>query len=286
MFSLLKKHQLIITSLLLCLLSVHLIATNKRGVGGAMLVGRVVSFVATPLQVAVTGISQGVNSTWNSYLYLVNTKKENDLLHEKITLLENEKARLLEEANAARRTRELLEFKKPRTLPMVAAEIIGNDTYGWTKTFTINKGEKQGIVRNMAVVTPRGIVGKVAEVNGNNAKVLLVTDPRFRIDVVVQRNRVKGIIEGSGAGHLILKYIRQLDDVEVGDHIISSGLGGVFVKALSVGEVVRAEVGDDNFFQYVEVVPSVDLGKVEEVLIMGSEGEFFPPAHHKEGTAL
>ncbi len=150
---------------------------------------------------------------------------------------------------------------------MVAAGIIGTDTYGLTKTVTIDRGENDGVKRNMAVVTHRGIVGKVIEIYGGTSMVLQATDPRFRVDAVVQRNRVKGIIEGSGGERLILKYIRQLDDIEVGDRIISSGLGGIFAKGLTVGEVVKVEVGDDNFFKYVEVAPSVDLEKMEEVLI-------------------
>ncbi|MCK5307792.1 MAG: hypothetical protein KAJ73_04200, partial [Zetaproteobacteria bacterium] len=68
MFSLLKKHQLIVTSLLLCLLSIHLIITNKRGVGGELLVGRVLSVIVAPVQSAITNITQGVSSTWSGYI--------------------------------------------------------------------------------------------------------------------------------------------------------------------------------------------------------------------------
>lgn len=268
MFSLLKKHQLIVTSLLLCLLSIHLIITNKRGVGGELLVGRVLSVIVTPVQSAITNITQGVSSTWSGYISLVGTKRENDILKEKLALLESEKARLLEEVESARRVKALLGFKEERFLPMVAAGIIGTDTYGLTKTVTIDRGGNDGVKRNLAVVTHRGIVGKVIELYGGTSMVLLATDPRFRVDAVVQRNRVKGIIEGSGGERLILKYIRQLDDIEVGDRIISSGLGGIFPKGLTVGKVVKVEVGNDNFFKYVEVAPSVDLEKMEEVLII------------------
>ncbi|MCP3676906.1 MAG: rod shape-determining protein MreC [Deltaproteobacteria bacterium] len=267
MFSLLKRHQLIVTSLLLCLLSIHLIVTNKRGVGGALLVGRVLSVIATPVQYSITNITQWVSGTWSGYIYLVGAGRENDTLNKKLALLESDQARLLEEVESARRMKALLDFKEEMLLPMVAAAIIGTDTYGLTKTVTIDRGENDGVKRNMAVVTHRGIVGKVTEIYGGTSMVLLATDPRFRVDGVVQRSRVKGIIEGSGGERLILKYIRQLDDIEVGDRIISSGLGGIFAKGLTVGEVVKVEVGDDNFFKYVEVAPSVDLEKMEEVLI-------------------
>jgi len=268
MLSLLKRHQLIITSLLLCLFSIHLIITDKRGAGGEMLVGSAISVVATPIQSAITTITQGVSSTWSGYVYLIGVKGENDLLREELALLESEQARLREEVESARRVKALLGFKEERALPMVAARIVGTDIYGLTRTVTIDVGESDGVKRNMAVVTHRGIVGKIIELHGDSSMVLLATDPRFRVDGVVQRNRVKGIVEGSGGERLILKYIRQLDDIEVGDRIISSGLGGIFAKGLTVGEVAKVEVGDDSFFQYVEVTPSVDLERMEEVLVI------------------
>ncbi|MFQ5586958.1 MAG: rod shape-determining protein MreC, partial [Thermodesulfobacteriota bacterium] len=138
-----------------------------------MLVGRVVSFVATPVQSAITGMAQGVSTTWSGYIYLVGIKEENDKLKERVALLENENARLLEEVESARRVKELLGFKEKQSLPMVAAEIIGTDTYGWTKTFSIDRGGEDGVERNMAVVTHRGIVGKIIEVHGDTSKVLL-----------------------------------------------------------------------------------------------------------------
>ncbi|MFQ5329936.1 MAG: rod shape-determining protein MreC [Thermodesulfobacteriota bacterium] len=268
MFSLLKRHQLIVTSLLLCLLSIHLIITDKRGAGGEMLVGTAISVVAAPLQSAVTTITGGVSSTWSDYIALIGIKEENNLLREELAMVASERARLLEEVASARRVKALLGFKEERSLPMVAARIIGTDTYGLTRTVTIDLGESDGVQRNMAVVTHRGIVGKIIELYGDSSMVLLATDPRFRVDGVVQRNRVKGIVEGSGGERLVLKYIRQLDNIEVGDRIISSGLGGIFAKGLTVGEVAKVEVGDDSFFQYVEVIPSVDLDKMEEVLVI------------------
>ncbi|MEE9590950.1 MAG: rod shape-determining protein MreC [Thermodesulfobacteriota bacterium] len=268
MYSLIKKHQLIITSVILCLLSIHLISINKRGTGGSTLVGSVVSFAAAPVQSAITNISKSIKETWYGYIYLLGLKEENDLLKNKIDILENEKHRLLEEVQATKRLKDLLGFKNKKQLSLVAAEIIGTDTYGWTKTFLIGKGLDEKLERNMAVVNPYGIVGKILEVQSDTSKVLLATDPRFRVDALIQRTRTKGIIEGNSSKRLILKYLRQLDDVKIGDKIISSGLGGIFPKGLVVGEVVKVEEGEDKFFKYIEVAPGTDLDRLEEVFVI------------------
>lgn len=268
MYYLIKKHQLIITSVILCLLSLHLISINKSGTGGSILVGSIVSFTTTPVQSTITDISKSIKETWYGYIYLLGLKEENDLLRNKLSILENEKHRLLEEVQATRRLKELLGFREKKQLSLIAAEIIGTDIYGWTKTFSIGKGLDEEFERNMAVVSPSGIVGKILEVQSDTSKVLLATDPRFRVGALIQRTRAKGIIEGNSSENLILKYLRQLDDVKIGDKIISSGLGGIFPKGLMVGEVVRVEEGEDNFFKYIEVAPGTDLKKLEEVFVI------------------
>jgi rod shape-determining protein MreC len=245
-----------------------LISINKHGTGGSTLVGTIVSFVTTPVQSVITDISGSVKETWYGHVYLVGLKEKNNLLKKKVDILENERNRLLEEVQATRRLKEFLGFKKERQLSLVAAEIIGTDTYGWTKTFFLGKGLDEKLVRNMAVVTPHGIVGKILEVRSDTSKMLLATDPRFRVDALIQRTRTKGIIEGNGSERLILKYIRQLDDVKIGDKIISSGFGGIFPKGLVVGTVVKVENGEDNFFKYIEVAPEANFKRLEEVFII------------------
>jgi rod shape-determining protein MreC len=84
----------------------------------------------------------------------------------------------------------------------------------------------------------------------------------------VQRTRVKGVVEGNGFDGLTLKYVRQLDDVTLGDRIVTSGFSGLFPKGLVIGEVTRVEKGADNFFKDIRVNPGVEFKKLEEVLLV------------------
>lgn len=268
MVSFLKKHRVIITSTALCLFSLHIASTNVKGIGGTIISGRVISAIASPIQYGINHTIGAIKTTWASYIYLINVSKENELLKNDIDKLKEENNQLKEAALLSNRLKELLAFKEDISGPAVAADIIGIENTGWVRTASINKGSSDGIKRDMAVVTPLGIVGRIIEVQPTTSKILLVTDPRCNIDVVVQRSRIKGITEGTGTNRLVLKYVRHEDDIQIGDKLISSGLGGIFPKGMVVGEVFRVEKGGDNFFMDIELKPGADLQKLEEVLII------------------
>jgi rod shape-determining protein MreC len=132
----------------------------------------------------------------------------------------------------------------------------------------VNKGEKDGAAKDMAVVTSEGVVGRVIEVSLHTAKVLLITDPNSGMDVIVQRSRTQGIMEGKVEEVCVLKYVQKNEDVQVGDKVITSGLGGIFPKGLMTGTVTKVERKRPGIFQYIEVTPSVDFSRLEEVLIL------------------
>jgi len=99
---------------------------------------------------------------------------------------------------------------------------------------------------------------------------------------MVERTRVRAIAEGNGKDGLILKYVRQLDDVKVGDTIITSGFSGLFPKGLVIGEVTAVKKGRDNFFNHIEVTPSVDFKTLEDVLVVVSRSGGAEPTHARK----
>ena len=151
---------------------------------------------------------------------------------------------------------------------MVAAEVIGQDPSSWFKSVTINKGEGDGVKRGMAVISPDGVVGQILKAAPHYATVLLVTDYNSAIDSIVQKTRARAIVEGSGENRCQLKYLLRTDEVNVGDVIVTSGLGGNFPKGLLIGEIRRVEKKGRGVFQYADLMPSVDLTKLEEVLVI------------------
>ncbi|MBI3753003.1 MAG: rod shape-determining protein MreC [Deltaproteobacteria bacterium] len=280
MTNFLKKHQLIIASAFLCLLALHIASTNIKGIGGTIIAARVVSAVTSPLQTGITYTMEEIRTIWASYIYLISVNKENEILKTDTARLKEENNQLKEALLLNERLKGLLAFKQDIRTTSVAAQVVGIESAGWIRTVTINRGASDGIRRDMAVITPSGIVGRIIDVQPATSKALLVTDPRCAIDVIVQRNRIKGIAEGKGADRLALKYVRHEDDIQVGDILVSSGLGGIFPKGMVVGEVVRVEKGDDNFFMTIEVKPGADLRRLEEVLIITQNLSLISPLPH------
>jgi rod shape-determining protein MreC len=162
---------------------------------------------------------------------------------------------------------------------VIAAEVIGQDPSSWFKSVTLNKGEKDGVRKGMAVISPEGVIGQILKTAPHYSTVLLITDYNSAIDSIIQRTRAKAIVEGKGENRCQLKYLLRTEEVMVGDVVVTSGLSGNFPKGLMMGEVRKVEKGH-GVFQYAELVPSVDLTKLEEVLVIA--GSSLPSQEEKE----
>lgn len=241
--------------------------SKKKTVGGAAFIEKTVSTIFTPLQMAFLGVYNAGSNTWDSYISLVGLKKENEIQQKRVLTLIEENNRLKEVENENLRLREILAFKEVLTFDTVGAKILAFNLSGWTKTIKLNKGAKDGIVEDMPVISPMGVIGRIISTTAGSSTALLITDPRSNIDVIIQRTRVRGIAEGNGKNALTLKYIRDLDDVKTGDKVITAGYSGIFPAGLIVGEITKTEKSGDNFFKKIEIKPNAALKKLEEVLI-------------------
>ena len=267
-YSFLRKNHLTIISLLLALFSLHLALTGKREFERGYLLKEIFSYTLAPAGRVVLSVEDAAKDVWSDYIALMGVKEENDSLTKTVLALREENNRLKEEIRLNERLRSLVDYRESLPYYTTGAAIIGFNMERWTRTIVVDKGADAGIMKDRAVIAPQGIVGRTLDVQGSTTRVLLATDLRSNIDVIVERTRVKGVVEGNGTDGLILKYVRQVDDVQVGDQVMTSGLSGVFPKGLVVGEVTKIEKGGDNFFKHVEVRPSMDIGKIEEVLVL------------------
>lgn len=272
--SILKRNRILLASVALALFSLHLALTDRRDTTRGFVLKEALSALASPLQRAVLATEHTIKDVWSDYIYLVEVKDENEELKKALLRLQEENNSLREDVFQNARLKQVLDYKENAGFTTIAAGIMGQDLEGWTKTITINKGSSEGVVRDQSVISPLGVVGRVIEVTSHSSKVLVNLDVRSDIDVLVQRSRVKGVVEGTGNETLILKYIRQADDVQVGDLILTSGFSGTFPKGLVVGEVVKIEKSRENFFKYVEVRPKMDIQRLEEVLLVKDSGFF------------
>jgi rod shape-determining protein MreC len=142
------------------------------------------------------------------------------------------------------------------------------------------------------VINAEGVIGRVLRVSEHNADVVTLLDPLSAVDAYIMRSRARGIVEGLTDALCQLKFALRVDDIQPGDILLSSGLGGNFPKGIPVGTVIKVTRKSYGITQKVEVKPSVDFSRIEEVLVVThadaspSHTQLFDKnAEGKEGTA-
>ncbi len=240
---------------------------NLRERNRANVFERGVLNLMAPVNRAASRINNFCSSLWTDYLYLVDVRKENRQLLE---VTKSQNARLVEAHDALlanERLKNLLELKHAVDTPSLVASVIGED-HSPSFLIFIDRGEADGVREGMPVVAAGGVVGQVVKVARNSSRVLLLTDSASAIAGAVQRSRARGVVKGKGAGLCTLEFALRDEDVNVGDIIVTSGMGGVFPKGLPIGEVTTVNKGEYRIFQAVDVRPAVNLPRLEEVLVL------------------
>jgi rod shape-determining protein MreC len=227
--------------------------------------------VTAPVQRLFQGTVALTESIWSNYFSLVHVRQENLRLKRLIDSLKMENSRYREALHSHERLKALFQFKQSIDRPVVAAQVIGLDPTGWFRSVIIDKGERSGIAMDMPVVNASGVVGRVVSVSPNYAKVLLVIDQNSSVDCLVERSRDRGMVRGLSETICSVDYMVKTSDVKVNDRIVTSGLGGVFPKGISIGHVVSADESPGDLFRRVRLRPSVDFSRLEEVLVILKE---------------
>jgi rod shape-determining protein MreC len=267
-FFLFRRYTLLIFIILLLLFALVLMSLRAKQRKGVEFFDALLMEICSPFQKASTLVIKTVQGTFQQYIFLVNLEKENRALKKKIAELQEENHRTKEMKLANERLRQLLQFREKNSPSMIGAEVIGQDPSSWFKSITIDKGERDGVEKGMAVVSPAGVIGQVLKTAPHYATVLLITDYNSAIDSIVQRTRAKAIVEGKGENRCQLKYLLRAEEAAVGDVVVTSGLGGNFPKGLMVGEIKKVDKKGHGVFQYAELVPSADMTQLEEVFVI------------------
>ncbi|MFC1594470.1 rod shape-determining protein MreC, partial [Candidatus Omnitrophota bacterium] len=193
---------------------------------------------------------------------------ENKLLKKEIGGLKDQLVEHQEALQENERLKKLLSFKKQSPIRMVAATVIGRDPSNWTSSLVIDIGSKEGVKKDAAVLVEGGLVGKVVEVGSKTSKVLLINDTNMSVAAVVQRSREEGVVTGTLGGNCQMKYLSLSADAVSGDTVMTSGLGGVFPKGITIGTVVEVFEDTSGLMLSCAVAPAVDINKLEEVLVV------------------
>lgn len=209
------------------------------------------------------------------YVDLLGVREENRILKAEVEELRREKRALGSKEIENRRLKKLLDLKASHEFPSLVARITGEDAVGWHRTLFIDRGSADGVTAGMAVTVADGVVGRIVKASKDVAQVLLLTDPGLSMDCRVDRTRARGVLNGSLDRGCVLRYIGLGSDLKAGDHVVTSGLDGIFPKGLSVGRVESTRKGDQGLFLEARVIPSVNVSEIEEVLvILGKQGGF------------
>jgi rod shape-determining protein MreC len=220
-----------------------------------------------PFQQAATWTTRRLRGVWDNYVYLVDVQQDNKRLREEIKWLQQENHRYLETYLQYQRLQRLLNFREQTPFDVVAAAVVGRNSSSWTQIIYINRGTRDRVAQGFPVVTYDGLVGQVIHAAPALSQVMLLTDFRSGVDAIVQRTRASGVVAGRGRSIAELKFLPIGADLQAGDRLISSGMGGVFPKGLIIGEVNDIQ-RNGRQTQQVEIQPSVDFSHLEEVLVL------------------
>jgi rod shape-determining protein MreC len=215
------------------------------------------------MSVAVTGVRR----VWTGYIDLRGVKAENDALKRRLAEAEIDLQQQRALAGRSQRLEKLLELRDHSALTTQAAEIIAGGATPDFRTVTIDKGTRDGLRGNMAVVAPAGVVGRVVKPSGRAAKVQLLIDRNAAVAVIIDRTRAQGVVIGGGDDRLRMEYVSEVSDIVVGDVVVTSGIDGIYPKGFVVGRVDSVEKSGVAYKQII-VKPAVDFQSLEEVLVI------------------
>jgi rod shape-determining protein MreC len=274
----LKEYRFYITLFFFVLIPVVQLDIANRSPREHAPADRAILAVTAPIQRLISWTLDQLVSGFQNYLYLLDTRATNNALTQENRRLQNVIAGLREAQLENQRLRRLLDFQETLKRETVVARVIARDVSTEFRAIRINRGERSGIRKNMAVITNEGIVGRVLRTTPGTADVVTILDLLMAVDSTVERSRARGIVEGKTDELCHLKFALRTDDIEPGDTLITSGLGGIFPRGVPVGTVARVERKPFGISQDVDVRPSVDFSKLEEVLVVLSSETEAPAA--------
>ena len=266
-----RAKSLLIGAALLLVLSLVL-RWSVKAPDKQTLLDRVVVRLAAPLQGVVAGLFGRVSSVWTGYVAVIGVQQENQVLRRQNAELRAQLASQSALALRAQRLERLLDLRAQVLADTAVAQVISIETSRQFRVVRV-RIDRGGVEMKpgMPVIAAEGVVGRVARAVGPYADVQLLTDARSAVDVVIPRSESRGVMKGTGSDHRYVcrvEYVLKKEQIEVGQDVLTSGLGGSFPRDLPVGKVVAVRRSDASLYQEIEVEPSVSFGHLREVLIV------------------
>ncbi|MGB6973269.1 MAG: rod shape-determining protein MreC [Terracidiphilus sp.] len=256
---------------------------DPRDSGGVRLIRLWANALVSPPELLIHSSRNGLVGLWQNYIDLHRVRQQNKDLQQTIDRLRLEQAALLEDARQGERLQALLHFQEKYIYKTLPAEVIGSSGSQQSHVLYIDKGEHDGLHRDMAVITPDGIVGKIREVYPHTAQVLMINDQTSGAGVILETTRLRGILRGNAIGQPQVVGLLSDNRIQPGERVLTAGGDLIFPRGLPVG-IVQKVVPDPDRDSFIDVLvtPAAHLNRLDEVLVITSTQPHFPPDQQKD----
>jgi len=232
-------------------------------------VGNAVASPFLSVQQWLTTRFQAFQDFFNAPTDLVRLRQRNAELEAEVANLQTEVISLQQQVTEVELLSALLEFaRSQRENEYKSASVVFRDPRPFLKYVVIDVGTDDGILSGMPVVSAEGLVGRIDAVTANAARVQLITDPASNVNVTIQPSDSAAVLSGSITSDISLDLIPQDEDVEPGDLILTSGIGGNYPSNILVGQIASVRGSATALFQQAAVQPAVDFSRLNIVLVI------------------
>lgn len=248
---------------------VLLISAQVSSPSGASLLETVLFGGLSQVQLGAARVVQGVSGFWSEYVALRQYRAEASRLQGELDRVGVELQQTRAQARRTEQLEGLLHLRRTQLPDTLAARVIAADPSAVFLTVTIDKGHRDGVGRDMAVLSPLGVVGRVIDEPGrHSAKVQLIIDRNAGVGARLERSATGGVVVGTeGDPPLRMEYVSNLAVVEPGDLVTTSGLDGMYPAGYVIGRVDRAERGA-GLYREIRIRPTVDFWALDTVLVV------------------
>jgi len=242
--------------------------------------------VISPPEQLIHGTKLAVTGTWGNYFDLVHVRQQNKELQSTVDRLRLEQAALIEDARQGQRLQALMGFQEKYVYATMAAQAYGSGGSDRSHVFYIDKGAREGLKPDMAVITPDGVVGKVRDVFPRSAQVLAIDDSTSGAGVILETTRIRGILKGDALGQLEVVGVTADQRIKPGENVLTAGGDLIFPRGLPVGVVDRV-VRDPDRDGLIDILlrPAAHLDRLDEVLVITSTQPRFSPQEQQDVAA-
>jgi rod shape-determining protein MreC len=258
-----KKYFLVVVILIIVLIGINTIPGLARGLGNFLFK------IFSPVGGFFIKIGNSIGGFFGVLTSIKDLAKENAQLQQKNLELEAEISQLKEVEQENEILRQGLEISQRNQEIIEMASVVGKDVQMAGDWILINRGSKQNIEIDMAVISSENaLVGKIVEVMPSFSKVMLITNKESVIASIVERGRNEGLVKKESKGKLFMDFIPRSERLDIDERIITSGMDNVYPKGILIGKIEKIDLSQNQLFQRITITPAVDFSKLEKVFIV------------------